>query len=429
MKLKIVLLFYFIIQLVYILFFQLPFVGDSSMYYNLAQTCIQHNSFYPAAHNLNDAYIIAPLYVNYIILLLHIYDSPTIILLFNIILNLLNLLLLRKITDLLFQKKKYTDTITVLYLIYLSSLGAVLMNVTELFFCALLFAGYYLILKNTKQSLFFAGMFTALAFATRQVALALILTYFLVSIIRKQFSFFKSTLLISGFAVTLLLFGVFTWSQSGKFVMSPNTGALNMLIGANDNATGAYNNIAFEKGHAGYIENFDKIPYYKKAEFWKNQTLSWIKQNPVKWLMLFPKKIAHMFMYDDWSIHTLVPTNDWNLYLIGKTIITEKSIKPVFAGESAFLKISFILIYTLHHLVYFALLIFMFYQFIYYKKQNPQVMFSCMHIYIFCVIATGVILLAFGVPRYKHPIFVLLLITITPMIAELKWPNIKKRVV
>ncbi|HSR17998.1 MAG TPA: hypothetical protein VLM39_07880, partial [Ignavibacteriaceae bacterium] len=78
---------YLLVQFIYIIFFPVQYVSDARYYFKLAQDCIHFNSFYPAEIHLYENYIIAPLYVNLLVIVLSVYNSVLSIGLMNIVLN------------------------------------------------------------------------------------------------------------------------------------------------------------------------------------------------------------------------------------------------------------------------------------------------------------------------------------------------------
>jgi hypothetical protein len=320
---------YTAIQLVYVFFFPVPFTSDSLRYFNQAQDCIKLGSFYPGSHNRYDAFINAPIYVNYLILILKIYNSVTVVLLSNILLNLLQIYFLYKISKVIFNNEIYSIITVLIYVLYLTNLGAVLLNLTEFMFGVFILGSFYFFLKNKKLDYIISGVLLGLAVGVRQIGFALLLSYFtlyFINLKRGTANHKKMLFIVLSLSFTILSIGLSVKSYYGQFLYTSDTGPQNIIIGANDDATGAFNDRVFNKGNIGYIENEETKTHREKGEFWKKQAMEWIKKNPFKWVSLFPNKIIHMFIWDDWSIFTLTNTTDWNLVIIAKMIIKEASI-------------------------------------------------------------------------------------------------------
>jgi hypothetical protein len=157
-------LFYICLQTGLLFVIDVPFTSDSLHYYQLAMQCIQHQSWYPAQHNLYDQYLLAPLFINYLIFLLRLVGDPLIIHVSNLILNSSLALLTYFITYRLTHEPVQSKLALVLYMGYLNSLGAVFLNLTELMFCFLVFICLILLSYRKPGLLFAAGIIAACAF-------------------------------------------------------------------------------------------------------------------------------------------------------------------------------------------------------------------------------------------------------------------------
>lgn len=412
---------YFIIQLVYVLFLPLPFSSDSLRFYELASDCLKYNSFYPGVHNTFDDFIDSPVYVNYLVLLLKIIPAQTIILLMNVVLNLLQLYLVYKIARRLFSSAKYAYTAGLLYILYLTNLGVVLLNVSELLFGICMLGSFYFYLHNKNSRWFFSGILLGFGIGVRQVGFALLFSYitlFGIAVLQKKAGYRKILFIVAGFLIVILTTGLSIKSNYGKFLFTSDSGPQNILMGANEHATGGYNSTVFSQGNSGYIENLaTKTPGEKQA-IWNERAMTWIKANSGKWLLLIPKKLVYMFAWDDWSINTLMHTTDWNMQIIGKMIVTGNT-SAIMADKSLVYKAGFLILYLYHHLYYFTLLILMAWQFYYYHFNRKVFVNEFLVIYLFAFYGIAITVLSVGAARYKYPYFIMLLITIVPMLANL----------
>lgn len=122
------------IQVLLLFFIDLPFTSDSLAFFVQASNCIAHNTFYPAYHNIHDSYILAPVYINYLSLILRIYNDPLTVRIANIALNLLQVYLVYAVTRLLFQNERQSKIAVVLYMAFLTNLGIIFYNYSELLF-------------------------------------------------------------------------------------------------------------------------------------------------------------------------------------------------------------------------------------------------------------------------------------------------------
>lgn len=416
---KTLLLLYFLVQLFILLFTSLNYTSDSLYYYQLAQGCISNHTFYPTHQNFYNDYLVAPVYINLLIVLLSIINSKLVIGFLNIILNFTQVCLVYKITENIFGKNS-GKTAVIIYCFYLSTLGMILMNYTEMLFMVFVLMSIYFFLKKSNLMYVCSGMFAGAAVGVRPLGWVLVAAYlinYFIDFKNLNKNFGNYSLLITGAAIFILGFGLFTYSNSGRFIYTSTNAPINILIGANDDATGAYNDRVFEKGNAGYIENPERFTYDQKQNLWMHEAEIWIFEHPLKWLSLFPMKLVHMFAWDDFSVSKLLVGNDWNLYRIVKNIFSGK-FSEIMPGEQPFVKFSYFIILIVHHLYYYSLITMLLTViFIYFKEiiENPilriLILFSVMGIFIH--------LLTFGDARYKYPYIITAMIFISPIVNQI----------
>lgn len=406
-NLSFLLIIYLIVQLIYIVFFRVSFYSDSHYYYKLAEDCIKANSFYPAPHHLFEDYIIAPLYINLLVVVLKIYNSTFSIGLLNIILNFLQLFFLYKITMKIFNEDTAKLTI-VMYIFYLNTLGLILLNYTELFFGVLIFTSIYFYLNEKPIYFLLSGLAAGASIGVRPTGWALLAVYlifYLLELIKRRKAHKKILLIISGSLIFILAFGFFNQFHFGKFIYTSTTGPVNLLIGANDNSTGAFNAKVFEKGNAGYLENPHSMTYIEKEKYWKTQAINWIENHPVKWIALFPLKFGYMFLWDDISISALINLQQWDLFHIAKLLIIKKSLNELFKYNSAFVIIIYLIIQILNYLYYIFVLLFTLLGLRYlYKKKFYNLKNSLL--LLFCILGILITVAVYGIPRYKYPFII-----------------------
>ncbi len=194
----------------------------------------------------------------------------------------------------------------------------------------------------------------------------------------------------------------------GHFEFTSTTGPVNLLLGANDDATGGFNSTVLEKGKAGYIEFTDSLTYLQKGEFYQRQAVNWITEYPERWLLLAPAKLFHTFAWDDISISSLLGISNVNFARVMKNIFLEFDFNKALPNTNTFYKISYLLILILHHLFYYFLL-FAVIMGIYKLFKNKFYNDKTILILIFSAVATMMIMITVGTPRYKYPMFILLL--------------------
>jgi len=398
------LILYLVVQIIYVIFSPVKYQSDCLYYHKLAEQCIKAHTFYPAPQHLYEEYIIAPLYINLLIIVLSIHNSILSIGIMNIIFNMLQLFLLYKISEKLFDEGVAKIT-AVIYIFYLNNLGLVLLNFTELFFGVLVLASIYYFLKKQKYSWIFAGLFAGAAIAVRPLGWALVASYIIIyfyNIYKHRKSENYLSQLVGGVAIFIVLFGMFNFSHFGKFIYTATTGPADFIIGANNDATGAFNARVFEKGNIGYISHPEKMTYIEQGEYFKHQAINWIEHHPIKWLSLIPAKLMYMFLWDDISIPALFNLQNWDLLHVVKSVIKNKGLGKLMPGVYVFRKIFYLMIQAFNYLYYFLVVILIIGGLFYLKQQRG---FNSDNevIIIFCIIGTIMTMLVFGVPRFKYP--------------------------
>ena len=295
----------------------------------------------------------------------------------------------------------------------------VLFNYTEFLFNVLIFSSIYFYLQKKNYSLFLSGIFLAASIAVRPIGWALLAAYliqcfFTVDKFRKVFSAFA--ILLSGALLFILLFGLFNYSHFGKFIFTSTNGPVNLLIGANDDATGAYNDKVFEKGKIGYIPNPGEKTYIEKENYWLKQATNWIYHHPFKYVSLFPLKIVHMFVWDDFSVSRLIGLKNWNLYRVMKDIFTGSN-DELLGSKPIMLKISYFILLILHHLYYFSIVV----SFLFLTKKNFRELLrndKLRLFLLFMALGISIHLLTFGDARYKYPYIITMMIFVAPIIYQ-----------
>ena len=409
LKIKYILLIYVVIQLVLIFFTDINYRSDALYYYRLADECIELNEFYPAEKHLFEDYLVAPLYINILIILLKINNSTIVVSLFNLFIVLATIFFLFKISSKIFSEHAARLTIIILML-YLNTIGLVLQNYTELLFTFFIVSSVYFATLSKKSLLLISGILSGSAIAVRPLGWAILLAFIALQIlatIKTKKIIFDYFLIYAGTLTFIMLFGLFTYSHFGRFEYTATTGPVNLLIGANDDATGGFNSIIYEKGKAGYLENPGALTYLEKGAFYREQALKWIEENPLRWLLLTPMKLIHSYGWDDVSLSYLLGY-DVNFLRVVKIVFEEGSFNNALPDTSLTEKILYFTILISSHFYYYSLLTAIVLGIFYlYKRKllsDPMKL-----IILFTFFSTLMITIVVGTPRYKYPTFILLL--------------------
>lgn len=418
----IIVFLYLLVQVIYLFFIDIPFTSDCLYYWETAQQCIEKKTFYPAPHNIHDEFITAPLYINYLIAILHIHNSPLTVRISNVFLNLLQLFLLYTIAGRLFGDVRLKRVTAIIYMMDLTNIGAVFFNFTEFIYGVFLLSSLYFYLKRTSRSFMLSGMFLMFSVNIRPIGAGLLLAYCAIltsDFIRYKRFTAKILYLFAGFVILFVGLGLLAKATSGYFVPASTTGSHNILLGANDEATGAYNCRVLGKDKAGYIANGDSLTFVQKNRIWKAYAYDWIGKHPLRWLSLMPAKLFHLFGRDDWAIPPLLNDDTWYVNTIAKMVLKEKRPQDVFKGESTGFIVAYSIIFTYHHIFYFLFVFLVLFQFVYYKKKGKTYLFTAFReIYLYVLFGVSITLLAVGAPRYNYSYIIILIPTIAPMVCD-----------
>ena len=393
-----------------------PFTSDSLHYYQLAADCVKHHSLYPASHNLFDEYILAPLFINYLICLLKWWHDPEMIHVANLLLNSLLALLTYFIVRRVTRNGVSAKIALILYMAYLNTLGAIFLNLTEFIFSLLILTTLFLVIYKKTGIFFIAGIIAACAFNVRPVGIVLPISISIAIWLQKlgnKKKLMMNALLLSGFTIAAGVFGLISKMTFGHFITNSTNGSVNILIGANEHATGTFNSDVFLPGNRGYIPNEEALPYYEKNQIWRTRAIGWIRNHPGRWLMLIPVKLLVLYLWDDWALHPLLNSNQWNLYSVMKTTLKDKKENRFLKESSAGFIIRFIMLYITHYCYYFIILFFGLRSGIRIFRTGIQKSgFLQQIITMFILGASGMVMMVYGAARYKYPMMLLLIILI-----------------
>jgi hypothetical protein len=286
-----------------------------------------------------------------------------------------------------------------------------LQNYTELYFVFLISASIFFFLKNKNIYLILSGLCLGASIAVRPLGWALVLGFILVQIIssvKHKKIIYRYFFVYSGAFTFIIVFGVFTLLHFGKFEFTSTTGSVNLIIGANDDATGAFNATVHQKGKIGYIENPETMTFIQKGEFYQQRAVNWIAENPLKWIVLAPMKFLNTYGWDDISLSYLLGYKDTNFAREIKFLVFGGDQNQGLKLISGSNKLIYFFILFFLHVYYYLLLLFILFGILRYIKEkysNDAINI----ILLFSLIATLMIMVTVGTPRYKYPMFILLL--------------------
>jgi hypothetical protein len=329
-----------------------------------------------------------------------------------------------KITQKYFDEKTAKLSV-ILYILYLNTAGLVLFNNTELFFTLLIVSSIYFYNNKTASSFLISGILLGASIAVRPAGWALLVSYLFIfglDIFRVKKFDVKPLAVISGILLFILLFGGFNYLHFKRFIFTSSTGPVNLLLGANETATGGFDARVYENGNAGYIANPDSMTYIQKGDFYFKQSTEWIERNPVKWIGLMSMKLIHTFVYDDIAISALAGAEEWNLIKSVKNIFTG-SWNNVLPSKYFHTNTVYVLIQILHHFYYFLLIYLSIFWFVDQVKKKNFDEYIVIHL-LFVLIGILMIMVTVGTPRYKYPFIIVMI----PFISSYLKPKFLDRI-
>ncbi len=273
-------------------------LSDYAFYENLAFESYNNDTWYPSYINMYEKYIFAPGLINYFIVQLHFFGSLKFNLVSNFILNIGIIYFVYKIAQKFFSKNVAYLSVTLYCLLY-STWFSVVPNGTEVPFLFLSLFAIYIILYRLEY-IFFAGILFALANWIRPLAVIYIF-FVVIYMIYQKISFRKYFYLLLPFVVTIVIIAYNTNNRIGNPVFQSTTSGINLILTANEKAYGGVaTSLINDSSTICYIKDRDKYTYIQQDSIWKERAISWIKENPFKYVTLYFIKIPGLFSEDAW---------------------------------------------------------------------------------------------------------------------------------
>ncbi|MCE1189198.1 MAG: glycosyltransferase family 39 protein [Ignavibacteria bacterium] len=394
---------YTIFQLLLLLRFPLGYSSDSKYFNELVQYCLQNNIFYPAPiHHYHD-YLVAPFFVNLLILIMRIWNSQYTIGLFTILLNTTQLFFIFRLAERAFSRKTAMYT-CLLFMFYLSNAAMVLNNFSDPLFVTLILGALYFYFTHTYTTSLLAGLLCGLSLGVRPFGMVMIIVILALGIInrkKEQFPLLNTSAFLAAAGVAILSIGLFTKATTGTFVIYSNYSGVNLIIGASDDARGGFQARVFDEGKAGYIRDIEKMPHAEREAYWMNQAVSWVKQHPIRWLLLAPTKIGRAYLSDDYGVSRIMFVK-YSIYHTFRGIRDKEAVPAEDQGHGKLYFTLWAILLIIHHLIYFGIL------WLSYKgfralrgsiKKNQLLI----HFFSFCGLNMLIIMASYGEGRYKYP--------------------------
>ena len=289
-------------------------------------------------------------------------------------------------------------------------MGFIVSNYTELFYGVLVLTALIFYIRKGNLNYFICGLFIGASISVKPVGFTLLLAFILFYVYNKL-KFKKSypvIWLISGVITFISVFGLFNQLHFGRFIITASTGPINIIMGANDNATGGYKDEVFKPGNEGYLANGDSMTYSETNDFFWEKSLDWITSNPLRWLGLMPLKLVHTFIWDDITLSNLLDTGEWDFAKFVKHLWIDKSLKNILPDASLIKRILFFTLEGIHLIYYYILMALIIMGIILYKKEKVKREIVPI-IFLYVLLGIVMILLVVGNVRFKYPYLIILL--------------------
>jgi len=169
------------------------------------------------------------------------------------------------------------------------------------------------------------------------------------------------------------------------------------------------------------------MTYIQKGSFYKLAALDWITSHPIKWILLAPLKFVHTFGWDDIALSSLIGFGDTNFARVLKIVITEQNFDKALPDANTFSKVFYFTILIATHLFYYLILICILLG-IYNLFKKKLMNDGTILILLFSFFSILMVMITVGTPRYKYPIFMMLL-PLASYFIEMKLKPGKQRII
>ena len=276
--------------------------GDAKSYLDLAIYCAQNATWYPNAHNMYDTYVFGNGYVNILAACMRLAPGLPWVALLNLAFMQAIVWLSAGIAWRTARSPRAACLTAVLVCLSAGFWGEVVASRTELCFIALACLSLYLLTFPCPVAALLAGTVLALANWVRPLLVVYLPAMLLFLWLRRASARRMAALLVGVLAVTLAV-GASAQRRTGRFIFQAQTMGINMLMGANDDADGSYNNAVFQEGKAGYIDPLqrERMTFYQIDTLYRDEAISWIARNVPSFLALAPAKLFYFLATDTYG--------------------------------------------------------------------------------------------------------------------------------
>jgi len=285
------------------LFWGAPQFSDPGLYMQLAEKCFQNGEWYPLVEDIYSNFMFAPAFVNFLILQLKIFGTMNFNAVLNIIMNIGIAMQIYYLGKKLFTVKTATIAVIFWCLLY-NNTKAVWLNYSEIPFLFIVLGCFCLCMHQSFIRLFAAGILFAIANWIRPLV-PIFLIPVLVYLFLNKCTWKHYITLFVPLLVTILIIGFAAQKKMGYFVYQSTTSVFNLIMVANDNATGGYVPVSIDSTSCGYIENSECYTFKERDSIRMARSINWIKQHPDKYAVSYIKRAYRLYRVGGipWSDH------------------------------------------------------------------------------------------------------------------------------
>lgn len=294
--------FYFLLQIVLAVLYygeQAQLDVDCAEYERQALECYAAGCWYPAPAHLHETWIQSVGMVNYLLLQYRLFGTFALGTVLNLLLSVGILWHIFHLARHFFSLRTARFAV-LLHCLVLSNLFLPIHGLTELPFLFLCLSGFRLGLSERHGPLAAAGLCYALAYTFRPMALAFLLATLVWHAAKRRV--LRPAVLLAPFLLVVGGVGLHSRLNTGYFVTSATTGGFNLLMTANDRATGSpqlalYNDTAY----LGYIPNARELTFHEKDSIWTARAVDWIRCHPARYAALYARKLLLLHGEESWA--------------------------------------------------------------------------------------------------------------------------------
>ncbi len=267
--------------------------SDANFYVGYAQECYKNGEWYPMQQHLYENFYWAPGHINFLILQLKLFGTINANSIFNLFMNIGIVYFIYYLSKRFFSLRTACFAV-IIYCLILSNATIVAPKMTEIPYTFFALAAFCLCLSLKKRWLVVAGILFVIANSIRPMAIIFLLVALVFMFIKKCHWKQYIAVLLPVFALTFLI-GYQTEKKIGHFAFQSSTGGINLILVANDKATGGWFPMRTDSTSTGYIKNIEKYTFVQRDSIWKHRAIEWIREHPVKYAEGYVKRIFLLY--------------------------------------------------------------------------------------------------------------------------------------